>query len=102
MQESQDFSLSYRLGYRVSPESCCTAAYEAVQTRNRLDTGVSSTSSRDYFSGVRVGVGVEAEISANVFVRGEYAHSWYGRESTAGASSDLTRGAATLGLGYRF
>ena len=105
LRESHDFSIGPRLGYTFSPNLLVygTVGYEALQLRTRVDGWGSSGTSRDYLNGVRIGLGLEAAVTPNVFVRGEYTHTWFGRETTVtGVPIDLNRGTATFGLGYRF
>ncbi len=106
--ERHEFTIAPRIGYMVKPGLVLfgSVGYQAAEIRGRLDApgmGAYPLVGREHLDGLRLGVGMEASVTNNVFMRGEYTHTWFdGGDHHHQGRGPGSRGTATLGLGYRF
>lgn len=99
-----DGSLRGRLGYAVTDQVLLYGTGGAAAKHVRINDGVGSDSGMAL--GWTAGAGIDAKMTDQVFVRGEYRYSDYGAKTLnggAGAQSIDTRGSrVSLGLGVKF
>lgn len=102
----RDLYLGARVGVPLNPTTLAYA--KGGYTNARVDTRYTqgSTETRDHtnLDGFRLGAGLEHQIGANTYIKGEYRYSNYGRadNSVGRYDIDVDRHQLVAGVGMRF
>ncbi len=100
-----DFEESYGLSARLGSLISDTVLAYGLLGWQQLNIDVSDNlgnSDDESFDGFRVGAGVEFQTSQNVFIRGQYSHTFYGSEKLEETDVEPESGNFQMGLGFRF
>ncbi|MFO8032711.1 MAG: porin family protein [Desulfohalobiaceae bacterium] len=97
----ESYGLSARLGNLLAEN---VLAYGLIGWQQvKLDASNNEGWSEDEkFDGLRLGAGVEYQSNQNVFIRGEYSHTFYGDEELNGIDVEPEQGHFQMGIGFRF
>lgn len=95
------FSVSGRVGYVATPDLMIygLAGYEGARYDAQL---FGDSIMRDWVDGVKLGLGAEYHAEENIFLRGEYSHTFFEKFRVADASVNTGRSVFKAGIGYRF
>ena len=102
----RDLYLGARVGFPLNPTTMAYA--KGGYTNARIDTRYTqgSTEVRDHtdLDGFRLGAGLEHQIGANTYIKGEYSYSNYGHadNSVGRYDIDVDRHQLVAGVGMRF
>jgi outer membrane immunogenic protein len=102
----RDVYLGARVGFPLNPTTLAYA--KGGYTNARIDTRYTSgtTEVRDHtdLDGFRLGAGLEHQMGANTYIKGEYRYSNYGRANGSVGSYDIDadRHQIVAGVGMRF
>lgn len=94
------YGISGRLGYRLNPGAAIYGRVGYQRGRATLDDGTTE----EHFGedGLRLGAGVEANLSPRMAVRVEYNHTHYYLDDSAGFDGGLANNQAVVGVVYGF
>lgn len=95
------FGGSARLGYRVSDGAAIYGRVGYQRARLTLDRDL-ATEFRESRDGLRLGGGIEANLTGNTAVRLEYNHTHYYRADSDPADAGLSNNQATVGVVFGF
>jgi len=100
------YGFNIRMGTILHDVAATYALIGWQRARIELDNSATGWSSSEDFDGLRAGLGIEYPALDNIFIRGEYAYTFYGEETLKdmGYKVDLkpSSGEFTLGVGFRF
>lgn len=98
----RDLYAGARVGFVVAPTTLAyaKAGYTNARIDARYDTGNTRVEDHTDLDGVRLGAGIEQQIGAKTYVKGEYRYSHYGRAD--GYDIDADRHQIVAGVGMRF
>lgn len=100
IKANHQYGVSGRLGYRVSPGAALYGRVGYQRGRASIDTG--STDTHFGADGLRLGAGVEANVSGNIAVRVEYNHTHYYVSDVFGPDAGLANNQAVVGVVFGF
>lgn len=95
------YGISGRLGYRPSENVALYGRVGYQRGRLTIDNNL-PTETHFGADGLRLGAGVEANVSGNVAVRVEYNHTHYYLDTPAGVDGGLANNQATVGVVFGF
>ncbi|MFN3435130.1 MAG: outer membrane protein [Sphingomonas sp.] len=102
----RDLYVGARVGFPLNPTTMAYAkgGYTNARVETRYDIGTTSTRDHADLDGFRLGAGLEHQIGANTYVKGEYRYSNYGRANGSVSSYDIDadRHQLVAGVGMRF
>lgn len=98
----RDLYAGARVGFVLNPTTMAYAkgGYTNARVNARYDIGNTQTRDNIDLDGFRLGAGLEHQIGANTFVKGEYRYSHYGEAD--GFDIDADRHQLVAGVGMRF
>lgn len=98
----RDIYLGARAGVAITPTTLLYAkgGYTNARVETTYETGNSKTEIHEDMEGFRVGAGAEFKLSNNMYVKGEYRYSNYGKID--GYDIDIDRHQVVAGVGIRF
>lgn len=102
LEKTSEFGISFRPGLTYMPDNSpfylnpyAILGYKIANYEETLSTGLSI---EDSLHGFELGIGAEFLAYDNWVLRGEYSHTFYGKEGNFDPSEDTFR----LGLAYKF
>ncbi|NIJ30495.1 outer membrane immunogenic protein [Sphingomonas insulae] len=102
----RDLYVGGRVGFPLNPTTMAyaKAGYTNARVETRYDVGSASTRDHTDLDGFRLGAGLEHQLGANTYVKGEYRYSNYGSANGANGSYDIDidRHQIVVGVGMRF
>jgi len=102
----RDVYLGGRVGFPLNATTMAYAkgGYTNARVDTRYDVGTASTRDHINLEGFRLGAGLEHQLGANTYIKGEYRYSNYGSANGAGGSYDIDadRHQLVAGVGMRF
>lgn len=98
----RDIFLGARAGVAITPTTLIYAkgGYTNARIESRYETPTTSIGFHEDMEGFRLGAGAEFQLSGNVYLKGEYRYSNYGKLD--GYDIDLDRHQVVAGVGIRF
>jgi outer membrane immunogenic protein len=102
VETGRDIYLGARAGVAITPTTLLYAkgGYTNARVETTYETGNSKTEIHEDMEGFRVGAGAEFKLSNNMYVKGEYRYSNYGKID--GYDIDIDRHQVVAGVGIRF
>lgn len=102
LKAGRDLYVGARLGYAISPQAVIYAkgGYTNARINERYSIGTATIRDHDDAEGYRIGAGLEYNVGANAYVKGEYRYSHYSKLDNY--NIDLDRHQVLAGVGYRF
>ena len=98
----RDIYLGARAGVAITPTTLLYAkgGYTNAKVNTTYETGTTRTEISEDMEGFRVGAGAEFKLSNNMYLKGEYRYSNYGKID--GYDIDIDRHQVVAGVGIRF
>lgn len=98
----RDLYAGVRAGVPLNPSTLAYAkgGYTNARVETRYDLGTATTRDHTDLEGFRLGAGLEHQLGANTYVKGEYRYSHYGRADRYDIDAD--RHQIVAGVGMRF
>ncbi|WP_293876214.1 MULTISPECIES: outer membrane beta-barrel protein [unclassified Sphingomonas] len=98
----RDIYVGGRVGFVLNPSTMAyaKAGYTNARVDARYDLGNTRTSDHVDLDGLRLGAGLEHQIGAKTYVKGEYRYSHYGKADSFDIDAD--RHQLVAGVGMRF
>ena len=102
----RDVYVGGRVGFPLNPATMAyaKAGYTNARVETRYDVGTASTRDHADLEGFRLGAGLEHQLGANTYIKGEYRYSNYGSANgpTGSYDIDADRHQVVAGVGMRF
>lgn len=98
----RDIYLGARVGAAITPTTLIYAkgGYTNARVETSYETPTTTTEIHEDMEGFRVGAGAEFKLSSNMYLKGEYRYSNYGKID--GYDIDIDRHQVVAGVGIRF
>lgn len=98
----RDIYLGARVGAAITPTTLIYAkgGYTNARVDTTYETGTTRTEISEDMEGFRVGAGAEFKLASNMYLKGEYRYSNYGKID--GYDIDVDRHQVVAGVGIRF
>ncbi|MCP3734382.1 porin family protein [Sphingomonas sp. RP10(2022)] len=98
----RDLYVGGRAGFVLNPSTMAyaKAGYTNARVETRYDAGSARTEDHADLDGFRLGAGLEHQLGANTYVKGEYRYSHYGKADRYDIDAD--RHQLVAGVGMRF